>query len=227
MLCSVGNNGINRVIRKLAPGLLLLVVAVAIPFGSAKAVEPSGAAERSIGDRLREFQQQTRSLRGQFQQQIIESNGLVDDEPRSGEFWVERPNKIRWHYRQPYEQLIVADGVKVWLFDPDLDQVLVRDLETDSDDVAGLLLGSSEDITQRFTVTSMSANQYLLVPLAAESVIEQVVIEFEQQLMVSLEVRDKLGTTSKFEFFEQQANPDINPKQFRFIAPDGVDVVIQ
>jgi len=213
-----------EVIRKLLIGLLILASPMAMTTVSAEAVESTAD---SVGDRLRQFQQQTQSLRGRFQQQIVESNGLVDDESRAGDFWVERPDKIRWHYRQPYEQVIVADGFKVWLFDPDLEQVLVRDLVADSDDVAGLLLGSSEDIAQRFTTTRISDDRYLLVPLAEESVVEQVIVEFQQQLIVSLEVRDKLGTTSKFEFFDLQANSKIDPEQFRFTPPDGVDVVIQ
>lgn len=185
------------------------------------------AINTAVSDRLRQFQQQTQSLHGQFRQQIIENSGLADEGARSGDFWVERPDKIRWHYRQPYEQLIVADGFKVWLFDPDLDQVLVRDLAPDGDDVAGLLLGSSDDIARRFTVTSINDDQYLLVPIAEESAIEQVVIRFEQQMMVGLQVRDVLGVTSEFEFLNLQANTPIDPEQFQFVPPDGVDVVIQ
>lgn len=192
--------------------------------GTARATT-SGADDAT--NRLRQFQAQTQSLQGQFQQQIIEGNGLSDEESRSGDFWVERPDKIRWHYRQPYEQLIVADGTNVWLFDPDLEQVLVRELKPDSDDVAGLLLGSGDDLAQRFDVTAMGENRYRLLPLATESVIEQVVIEFKQQLIVSLEVSDKLGVTSRFEFLNLQSNNDIDPEQFHFIPPNGVDIVIQ
>ena len=210
-----------KLLNTMAVVLLGLVAAVPI---SAETGQSTAAA---VSDRLRQFQQLTQSMHGQFRQRIIENSGLADEEPRSGDFWVERPDKIRWHYRQPYEQLIVADGFKVWLYDPDLDQVLVRDLAPDGDDVAGLLLGSSDDIARRFTVTPISEDQYLLVPLTEESAIEQVVIRFEQQLMVSLQVRDVLGVTSEFEFIDLQANTPIDPEQFHFVPPDGVDVVIQ
>lgn len=215
---------------------LLLVIAqlVILPVSAEDSrTDTSGTARGTTSgaddatNRLRQFQAQTRSLHGQFQQQIIEGNGLSDEESRSGDFWVERPDKIRWHYRQPYEQLIVADGTNVWLFDPDLEQVLVRELKPDSDDVAGLLLGSGDDLAQRFDVTAMGENRYRLLPLATESVIEQVVIEFKQQLIVSLEVSDKLGVTSRFEFLNLQSNSDIDPQQFHFIPPNGVDIVIQ
>lgn len=215
--------------RLLTTQLMNTVAAVLLgvaPLAPASA-DTDPAINTAVGDRLWQFQQQTQSLHGQFRQQIIENSGLADEGARSGDFWVERPDKIRWHYRQPYEQLIVADGFKVWLYDPDLDQVLVRDLAPNGDDVAGLLLGSSDDIARRFTVTPINDDQYLLVPLAEESAIEQVVIRFEQQLMVSLQVRDVLGVTSEFEFINLQANTPIDPDQFQFVPPAGVDVVIQ
>ncbi len=197
---------------------------------TAKVVATTSAAQQA-SDRLAQFQHHTQSLSGHFTQHLLEGNGLVDEAPRSGQFWVERPDKIRWQYEQPYEQLIVADGYKVWLFDPDLEQVLVRDLVPDSDDVAGLLLGSSANISQRFTITAINQDQFLLVPRVSESAppsaIEQVLVEFDQQLIVSLELRDTLGASSRFEFTRLQANPAIDPAQFEFIPPDGVDVVIQ
>ncbi|MEL0081555.1 MAG: outer membrane lipoprotein chaperone LolA [Gammaproteobacteria bacterium] len=208
-------------------GLLVLGSSLLFPVVNAETVEPALDDGQSVADRLREFQRQTRSLRGVFHQQLIESNGLVDEQSRSGDFWVERPDKIRWHYRQPYEQLIVADGFKVWLYDPDLEQVLVRDLDASGDDVAGLLLGSGEDIARRFTITELDNDRYLLIPLAEASAVEQVVIEFDRQLIVSLEVRDKLGSRSRFLFSGLQANVDITPERFQFTPPEGVDVVIQ
>lgn len=214
--------------------MLLLVTAqfVGLPVSAEDAASDASGmagidASAEATDRLRQFQAQTQSLQGQFQQLIIEGNGLSDEESRSGDFWVERPDKIRWHYRQPYEQLIVADGTNVWLFDPDLEQVLVRELKPDSDDVAGLLLGSGDDLAQRFAINALGENRYRLLPLATESVIEQVIIEFQQQLIVSLEVRDKLGVTSRFEFLNLQSNSDIDPERFHFIPPNGVDIVIQ
>ena len=182
---------------------------------------------KSGGERLRQFQQQVQRLQGNFSQQVVEGGGLVDEELRGGEFWIERPNKIRWHYRDPYEQLIVADGVNVWMFDPELEQVIVRELVEGGDDVAGLLLGGGEDLNKRFTVTTLGRDQYQLIPINPESPVAQVVLFFSGELMVGLDMTDKLGVVSKFKFLDLQVNPPIDPAQFTFTPPPGIDLVIQ
>lgn len=190
----------------------------------------SGSMPSSIksgGERLRQFQQQVQRLQGNFTQQVVEGGGLVDEELRGGEFWIERPNKIRWHYRDPYEQLIVADGVNVWMFDPELEQVIVRELIEDGDDVAGLLLGGGEDLNKRFTVTTLGSDQYQLIPINPESPVAQVVLFFSGELMVGLDMTDKLGVVSKFKFLDLQVNTPIDPAQFTFTPPPGIDLVIQ
>ena len=190
----------------------------------------SGSMPSSIksgGERLRQFQQQVQRLQGNFTQQVVEGGGLVDEELRGGEFWIERPNKIRWHYRDPYEQLIVADGVNVWMFDPELEQVIVRELIEGGDDVAGLLLGGGEDLNKRFTVTTLGSDQYQLIPINPESPVAQVVLFFNGELMVGLDMTDKLGVVSKFKFIDLQVNPPIDPAQFTFTPPPGIDLVIQ
>jgi hypothetical protein len=46
------------------------------------------------------------------------------DQQRQFEF--QRPGKFRFNYTKPFEQLIVADGKTLWLYDADLNQVTQR-----------------------------------------------------------------------------------------------------
>jgi outer membrane lipoprotein carrier protein len=46
----------------------------------------------------------------------------------SGTFEFARPNRFRFSYLKPFEQQIVSDGQKVWIYDADLNQVTVRKL---------------------------------------------------------------------------------------------------
>lgn len=204
--------------------LQVLCLATCLSFNPAavQSEEAAGGFER-----LSRFQQQVTTLHGSFTQTIIGDPGLADAEFRSGQFWVQRPDRIRWHYRQPYEQLIVADGQTVWLFDPDLDQVIVRALDEQGDDVASLLLGSGRDVSERFTVTRIDDDQYQLLPLAQNSSVSKVRLQFDQQTLVLLEVEDALGVTSRFEFATQQVNSELDAALFQFQPPDGVDVVYQ
>ena len=215
---------------------LVMVLAMSLGSQASRAESIQAAAELddiqtqatlSGSERLRQFQQQVQRLHGNFSQQVVEGGGLVDEELRSGEFWIERPNKIRWHYRDPYEQLIVADGVNVWMFDPELEQVIVRELVEGGDDVAGLLLGGGEDLNKRFTVTTLGSDHYQLIPLNPESPVAQVQLYFRDQLMVGLDMTDKLGVISKFNFLDLEVNRLIDPAQFTFTPPPGIDLVIQ
>ena len=47
----------------------------------------------------------------------------------AGTMQFSRPGKFRWEYDKPYEQLIVGDGGKLWIYDRDLNQVIVRKLD--------------------------------------------------------------------------------------------------
>jgi outer membrane lipoprotein carrier protein len=53
----------------------------------------------------------------------------------SGSFVFSRPGKFIWTYQKPYEQVIQADGEKLFIYDKDLNQVTTKKL--------GNALGSS------------------------------------------------------------------------------------
>lgn len=71
------------------------------------------------------FTRGLKGLDGQFSQRVTDANGKVK-ENSSGRVALATPRQFRWEYAKPYRQLIVADGKKVWVFDPDLEQVTVR-----------------------------------------------------------------------------------------------------
>ena len=94
---------------------------------------PFGAFADGI-DSLKAFYQNTSSIRAQFHQTVVDGQGRKLQEV-DGSMQLQRPGKFRWDYNKPFVQQIVGDGEKVWLFDPDLNQVTVRSI--------GKALGSS------------------------------------------------------------------------------------
>jgi len=89
-----------------------------------------GSAAHAAGsiEKLKAFVAQTQSARAVFSQQVMDKDGKTV-QSGSGRVAFQRPGKFRWEYLKPYEQLIVGDGEKLWVFDKDLSQVTVKKLE--------------------------------------------------------------------------------------------------
>ena len=76
-------------------------------------------------ERLRAFIHDTQTARASFTQSVTDQNGRLKQQA-SGEFAISRPGKFRWSVDKPYQQLLVGDGERVWIYDPDLNQVVKR-----------------------------------------------------------------------------------------------------
>jgi len=74
---------------------------------------------------LEQFANGLKSLHARFDQQVINTDGLVE-EKSSGQLWIAHPNRFRWEYGGDFPELVVADGEKVWLYDEMLEQVTIR-----------------------------------------------------------------------------------------------------
>ena len=103
-------------------------------------------------DKLKTFIATTHSARANFTQQVLDQNGN-QIQNASGIMEFQRPGKFRWTYQKPYEQLIVGDGTKFWLYDSDLNQVTVRKLDTALGSSPAALLSGSNEIERGFALT--------------------------------------------------------------------------
>ncbi len=110
------------------------------------------AAHAGAIDKLKTFIATTHSARANFTQQVLDQNGN-QIQNASGIMEFQRPGKFRWTYQKPYEQLIVGDGTKFWLYDADLNQVTVRKLDTALGSSPAALLSGSNEIERGFALT--------------------------------------------------------------------------
>ena len=103
-----------------------------------------GAAGASSVEALKALLEQTTTARAHFAQMVLDKN-LKMLQQSTGTMQFSRPGKFRWQYDKPYEQLIVGDGTRVWLYDKDLNQVTVRRFDRAlGSSPAALLAGSNE-----------------------------------------------------------------------------------
>lgn len=177
---------------------------------------------------LKNFFQGTTSMRARFQQTVVDNLGRKVQEV-TGSMQLQRPGKFRWDYDKPYVQLIVGDGKKVWLYDPDLNQVTVRPLDKVLGSSPAALLAGSKDIEKTFDLRSVGQqgdlNWVEAIPKEKESGFEKVVLGFKGNMLHEMEMRDSFGQITVIEFSKQEVNPKLNDKSFRFAPPAGADVL--
>lgn len=148
---------------------------------------------------------------------------------------MQRPGKFRWDYQTPYKQLILADGQRLWIYDPDLDQVVVKPLEAALGDTPALLLSGKglsgkQSLEQQFNIIeSLEAQDGLywvtLKPTARDSSFQEVRLGFDEKHLRRMELVDGFGQQTLLEFFDMQTNVEVPPDSFRFDPPKGVDIV--
>jgi len=189
----------------------------------------SGLVQAGIGEeRLKNFFSDVTAVRADFIQQVLGAKKKILQET-TGEMLLLRPGKFRWDYKKPYEQQIVSNGQKVWLYDVDLEQVTVKTITGALGSTPALLLSSDTPIEENFSVRELGEEQNLywveLSPLQKESSFEKLVLGFDDTNLVSMELHDAFGQLTRLRFSKVERNPVIDPVQFNFVPPQDVDVI--
>jgi outer membrane lipoprotein carrier protein len=179
-------------------------------------------------DMLRTFLQQTTSGKARFAQIIVDKN-LKQLQQATGTMLFARPGKFRWEYEKPYEQLIVGDGSRLWVYDKDLNQVSVRKLDKALGDSPAALLAGSNEIEKIYTLTNLGNQEGLdwleAVPKSKENAFERIRLGFSQSGLEAMELRDQFGQVTVIKFASVERNPKLSPELFRFVPPKGADVI--
>jgi outer membrane lipoprotein carrier protein len=190
----------------------------------------SGAAQdlQAGRQRVESFLQGLEGLQAQFKQVLTDRGGQAIDEA-SGTLSIRRPDRFRWDYREPYEQVIVADGSRIWLYDSDLEQVTVRKLDDTLSATPAMLLSGRGNLEDNFTVTQVSgegAMQWVrMEPKRDDTDFKWVRLGFEGTMLKFMQLADKLGQTTNLEFSKVERNPPLDPSRFTFTVPPGADVI--
>jgi outer membrane lipoprotein carrier protein len=188
----------------------------------------AAGATRSGAESLRHFFADVQSYRAKFSQVVLdESLNLLQES--SGTLWIKRPDRFRWNYDLPFEQQIVGDGKFIWLYDVELRQVTVRNLSGALGTTPAILLAGRGTLDDDFAVKSLGVQGQLewaqLTPKTQDGGYEDIRVGFEEGKMRLLEMVDGFGHTTRIALRDSAENIKINPAQFVFEPPAGVDVV--
>jgi outer membrane lipoprotein carrier protein len=187
------------------------------------------SAHADAVDALKAFVQQVKTGRATFIQTVTSPDG-AKTKTSSGSFEFARPDRFRFAYTKPFEQLIVADGQKVWIYDSDLNQVSSRKFSQALGATPAALLAGG-DLSRDFDVVAEPSKDGLdwakATPKAKDGAFESMRIGFKGKQLVAVEITDNFSQRSRLTFAQFNANIELPAESFRFIIPKGVDVLEQ
>jgi outer membrane lipoprotein carrier protein len=216
----------NRLIQRAKRWMAMAGLALAVlGSGLLPGVSPAAAADGDPVADLRHYFESVDTLEGAFTQTTRDERGEVIEEAE-GSFVLARPERFVWEYRTPWEQVIVADGERLWVHDVALDQVAVRPLdEALGVGAAQLLSGDFATLQADFELSASESGGIVLKPTDPAWDFQRVHLELDAGVPVAVEVRDGMGQRVRVALIDVVRNPEVDPGRFDFEPPDGVDVM--
>lgn len=191
---------------------------VALPLSAATAAQ-------KLTEKLGHFQ----ALEADFVQYLLDASGSRLQETQ-GRMQLQQPNRFYWQTQDPFAQTIVSDGQQVWIYDPDLEQVTVQQLDTRSTATPALLLsGDNQAIGEQFNVVlyegKKGMQQFELTPKDEESLYANIRLYFQHQTLTQMQIVDTLEQKTAMHFKNLIANPNLSSQHFVFEVPDDTDII--
>jgi len=204
--------------------LIRLLFASALLF----TLVPVQADQTASVQRLTGLLQKAETLTGRFSQLSLDGTGTQLQET-SGELALKRPGQFRWHTDEPMEQLLVSDGKKVWLYDPDLEQVTIQTLDQRLTHTPALLLsGDVSSISENFEVSHKEAGEvidFTLRPKARDTLFDNLRLSFRSGVINDMQMIDGVGQRTNILFHGVRVNEPLAAELFSFEIPEGTDVI--
>jgi len=191
----------------------------------------SAVAQAAAGParaRLDAFATGLHSLTGHFSQTLTDLNGHTSKNS-SGTLALQAPRQFRWDTLTPYKQTIVADGSRVWMYDPELEQVTVRVQSSEEAHSPLTVLTDLKQMDKDFKVVEQGEHDGLawlrLSSTAKDPQFDYADLGFDANGLARMTFRDQLGSTTDIRFSGWQRNAPIPPATFNFVPPKGADVI--
>jgi outer membrane lipoprotein carrier protein len=185
------------------------------------------SADEPLVLELKQFLKSTRTLDASFSQRVDDGRG--DFELSTGHFYLQKPDHFRWDYLEPYRQEIVSDGVKIWYFDTDLEQVTVKPYKMMQGSALVLLLGKGGELEKQFDVEVVrrlpNDVKIKLTPKSKGEGVEQILVGMAAGKLSSLALKDAFGQTTTIEFDAIKQNGELKASLFNFVVPAGADLL--
>lgn len=191
-------------------------------------VLPLGALAAEAGQVLTDYLKGLNTLSSDFEQVTFNADHSAMAES-SGAFYLKRPGKFRWEYRKPGEQIIVADGDRVYVYDVELEQVSHQDQTKALAGTPALLLAGGEPVDREFSVKDLPSSDGLawveLRPKAQDTEVQSIQIGFEGEDLRTLIMEDGFGQVTRLLFSGTKRNPNLKDGLFRLKPNKATDIL--
>lgn len=166
------------------------------------------------------------ALSGLFAQTTYsETDELISQ--ASGEFHLQVPSKLNWQTFEPFPQSLISNGKTLWLYDPDLEQVTVSQITTQLESTPAIIFsGDFALLEEKYNVLQFSENVFQLTPIIDNGLFKSILIGFENDQLISLEMHDQMAQKTHYIFSETSDKTIEDSGLFSFVAPEGVDILI-
>lgn len=147
-----------------------------------------------------------------------------------GQVRISTPNRFKWVVNDPYPQTLVTVADKLYLYDPDLEQLTIEPLAAAIAGTPALILtGGVTDLSEMFEIAEFHDGEnraYSLYPKADDALFAQIRLRFDNQNRLShLEIEDHLGQLTQVAFANVAQNKAVASSEFTFEIPEGTEVV--
>jgi outer membrane lipoprotein carrier protein len=186
------------------------------------------ADETVAVQKLTQLLNQAQTITARFSQLTLDGSGTQLQET-AGQLALKRPGLFRWHTDEPMEQLLVSNGEKVWLYDPDLEQVTIQTLDQRLTHTPALLLsGDVSKISENFEISHKEGGNvidFILKPKSKDSLFDSLRLSFRDSVLNDMQLIDSIGQRTNILFLNVKMNEALDDKQFSFDIPAGADVI--
>ena len=179
-------------------------------------------------NQLDKFLEGLETLSAGFEQTLLNQYG-EELEKSMGVMHLRRPGMFHWAYSEPYVQYLISDGVNLWIYDEDLEQVSIRDIANMIDDTPAAILAGDIDIDAHYIVMNSDSSGEIdwleLTPRDIESQYIAIRLGFQNEQLVRMIMFDSLGQTTQIVLLDTKRNNSLDIELFQFTPPTGVDVI--
>ena len=204
--------------------LIRMLLLTVLSFTSVAAVADDEVAVQ----RLTELLNQAQTINARFSQLTLDGSGTQLQET-AGQLALKRPGLFRWHTDAPMEQLLVSNGEKVWLYDPDLQQVTIQTLDQRLTHTPALLLsGDVSKIRENFEISHNEGGNvvdFILKPKSKDTLFDRLRLSFRNKVLNDMQLIDSIGQRTNILFLNVKMNEPQDDAQFTFEIPAGADVI--
>ncbi len=179
-------------------------------------------------DVLDHFHAELETLQAHFEQKLINDKGEIQQQVE-GEVYIQRPGLFRWDYSAPYEQMIMADRRKLMIFDADLEQLTIKEMDEALGQSPAVILSRDTDLDENFYIFELSPKDGLLrvelAPRNKEGSFNRMTLGFRGNVLARMVLEDSFGQLTIITLDHVEMNKKLPAGTFEFEPPEGTDVV--